>query len=51
MPLLWRAWTELEWEDGRQSTALAILAASAGNAVDSNALGKSILCMATCLSS
>lgn len=43
MPLLWRAWAELEWEDGRQAAALAVIAASAGSSVDSNALGETLL--------
>lgn len=41
MPLLWRAWVELEWEDGRHSAALAVLVASSAATVNSTALGKS----------
>lgn len=38
-PLLWRAWTELEWEDGRHSAALAVIVASATASVNSAMLG------------
>lgn len=29
-PLLWRAWAEMEWEEGRPMLALKVLVASAG---------------------
>lgn len=41
IPLLWRAWTELEWEDGRNAAALAVLIASSTPAVNSASLGES----------
>jgi hypothetical protein len=40
MPLLWRAWSELEWEDGKEEAALAVLAASSANPIDVATLGK-----------
>lgn len=48
MPLLWRAWTELEWEDGQLSAALAVLVASSTTAINAATLipiseGKEVL--------
>lgn len=40
MPLLWRAWVELEWEDGRLDATLAVLTASSKPQVGKSALGK-----------
>lgn len=39
LALLWRAWTELEWEDGRPNAALAVLVASAKANVAKESLG------------
>jgi hypothetical protein len=38
-PLLWRAWAEMEWEDGRPNVALKVLcAATGGGTVDLTSL-------------
>lgn len=33
-PVLWRAWAEMEWEEGREGLAMKILVASAGSVND-----------------
>lgn len=48
MPLLWRAWAELEWEEGRQSAALAVLVASSTSILDSSALGEDRIILIVC---
>ena len=45
IPLLWRAWTELEWEDGRHSAALVILVASSAATTNNAVLGESKCCI------
>lgn len=39
IPLLWRAWAELEWENRRGPTALAILVASSSDRLQAERLG------------
>lgn len=39
-PLLWRAWAEMEWEEGRSMLALKVLVASAAPVVEEVDLGE-----------
>jgi hypothetical protein len=42
VPLLWRAWVELEWEDGRLDAALAVLVVSSKAQITKETLGTAI---------
>ena len=48
MPLLWRAWAELEWEDGRTGASLAVLVASSKAQVSKETLGKLAKSLRSC---
>ena len=42
VPLLWKAWVELEWEDGRLDAALAVLVVSSKAQITKETLGTAI---------